>query len=241
MPLLKGKSKDAFKKNVETEMHAGKPQDQSLAISYSIQRQAKKKKKFAYGGKAENDANPGTPAPKPDNMRPSHDEIMSGQADLMGIASSGRIPTDMRASADSEQDGMSMAQRIRRKRQMFAEGGEVTRAPASSEDEATQAAMDEKAHHQALDFSDEEGMTMDANKKENYSEGGMADLNEESEEHPNDYYKQNRMAANQEEYDDSQISQQPMDSNEHGKAMEDMHDESMIAAIRRKMAARRGM
>lgn len=50
MPLFKGKSKAAFSKNVETEMHEGKPQDQALAIAYSIKR---KKKKMAQGGEAD--------------------------------------------------------------------------------------------------------------------------------------------------------------------------------------------
>lgn len=47
MPLIKGKSKKAFEHNVKAEMHAGKPQDQALAISYQIQR---KNRKMANGG-----------------------------------------------------------------------------------------------------------------------------------------------------------------------------------------------
>jgi len=47
MPLIKSKSKKAFSKNVETEMDSGKPQNQSLAIAYSVKRKAKKK---ASGG-----------------------------------------------------------------------------------------------------------------------------------------------------------------------------------------------
>lgn len=47
MPLIHSKSKKAFQKNVEAEIEAGKPQDQSLAIAYSIKR---KKKKMAEGG-----------------------------------------------------------------------------------------------------------------------------------------------------------------------------------------------
>lgn len=43
MPLMKGRSKKAFSHNVEAEMHAGKPQDQSLAIAYSVKRKSKKK------------------------------------------------------------------------------------------------------------------------------------------------------------------------------------------------------
>jgi hypothetical protein len=38
MPLEKGKSKEAFSHNVETEMAAGKPQKQAVAIAYSEKR-----------------------------------------------------------------------------------------------------------------------------------------------------------------------------------------------------------
>jgi len=48
MPLIKSKSPQAFKKNLETEMSAGKPQKQALAIAYSM----KKRQKLARGGVA---------------------------------------------------------------------------------------------------------------------------------------------------------------------------------------------
>lgn len=38
MPLIKGKSKAAFNKNVATEVKAGKPLKQALAIAYSTKR-----------------------------------------------------------------------------------------------------------------------------------------------------------------------------------------------------------
>ena len=38
MPLEMGKSKEAFSHNVETEMNAGKPQKQAVAIAYSKKR-----------------------------------------------------------------------------------------------------------------------------------------------------------------------------------------------------------
>lgn len=53
MPLIQGKSKKAFKKNVEIEMHAGKPQKQSLAIAFSVQR--KNRKRMAHGGMTHED------------------------------------------------------------------------------------------------------------------------------------------------------------------------------------------
>ena len=43
MPLIKSKSERAFKKNISTEIHAGKPMKQAVAIAYATQRSAKKK------------------------------------------------------------------------------------------------------------------------------------------------------------------------------------------------------
>lgn len=66
MPLIKGKSKQAFSKNVETEMNSGKSQKQSLAIAYSMKRKAKK---MAMGGDPTDsgaDYNPKAPPPPPD-------------------------------------------------------------------------------------------------------------------------------------------------------------------------------
>jgi hypothetical protein len=42
MPLIKSKSKGAFSKNVATEVKAGKPVKQAVAIAYSTKRAAKK-------------------------------------------------------------------------------------------------------------------------------------------------------------------------------------------------------
>jgi len=43
MPLVKSSSKEAFSKNLKTELKAGKPQKQALAIAYSTQRAAENK------------------------------------------------------------------------------------------------------------------------------------------------------------------------------------------------------
>ena len=41
MPLRKGKSQKAFKANIRTEFHAGKPVKQAVAIAYAIKRKKK--------------------------------------------------------------------------------------------------------------------------------------------------------------------------------------------------------
>jgi len=43
MPLVKGKSKKAVSKNIKTEMAAGKPQKQAVAIAMATKRKTKKK------------------------------------------------------------------------------------------------------------------------------------------------------------------------------------------------------
>lgn len=47
MPLVKGKSKKAVSKNIKTEMDAGKPQKQAIAIAMSKAGKSKPKKKKA--------------------------------------------------------------------------------------------------------------------------------------------------------------------------------------------------
>ena len=56
MPLIEGKSAKSFKKNLKTEVHAGKPLKQSLAIAYSMKRKADEKKMAAGGFVKEEEA-----------------------------------------------------------------------------------------------------------------------------------------------------------------------------------------
>ena len=44
MPLVKSPSKEAFRKNVKTEVAAGKPVKQAVAIAYATKREAAKPK-----------------------------------------------------------------------------------------------------------------------------------------------------------------------------------------------------
>ena len=45
MPLLKGSSKKVISKNIATEIKAGRPQKQAIAIAFSVAKKSKGKKK----------------------------------------------------------------------------------------------------------------------------------------------------------------------------------------------------
>lgn len=45
MSLAKSKSEKAFKENIKTEVKAGKPVKQAVAIAYNVKREAQKKAK----------------------------------------------------------------------------------------------------------------------------------------------------------------------------------------------------
>ena len=45
MPLKSGKSKKAFESNIKTEVKAGKPDKQAVAIAYAMKRESEKKRK----------------------------------------------------------------------------------------------------------------------------------------------------------------------------------------------------
>ena len=55
MPLIKSTSKKARQKNIETEISAGKDPRQAVAIGYSIQREAEKKKRSKSKPKSKKD------------------------------------------------------------------------------------------------------------------------------------------------------------------------------------------
>lgn len=107
MPLIQSKSKKSFSKNVEAEMKSGKPQDQSLAIAYSVKRK-NSRKKMAEGGE------PGMF----DKLKTRAKEEMSGLADAIKTGGTYVNTKDV----DQKRKVEKVEQSSRSK---YAEGGEV--------------------------------------------------------------------------------------------------------------------
>lgn len=75
MPLIHGKSKKAVGENIKTEMAAGKPHKQSIAIALSVQR-GSKKRKMAKGGHVASDE-----AAAMENLHSDHMPIIPGSTE----------------------------------------------------------------------------------------------------------------------------------------------------------------
>lgn len=93
MPLIKSKSEKAFKKNISTEVKAGKPVKQAVAIAYSTKRAASKKS----GGKVG----------LWDNIHAKQKRIAAGSGEKMRKPGSKGAPTaaDFRAAAGKKEGG----------------------------------------------------------------------------------------------------------------------------------------
>jgi hypothetical protein len=121
MPLDKSKSKQAFSKNVSTEMDAGKPQKQALAIAYATKRRNKKPKKYSTGGLLDSPED----LDKTGDMQPdSVDESMSHPTE-MEVMNKRRATQDddqWMQNPDSDDNIKENNETIRKK---FANGGQI--------------------------------------------------------------------------------------------------------------------
>jgi hypothetical protein len=101
MPLKPGKSPQAFSSNVRTEMKAGKPQKQALAIAYSMKRRPKG---YAKGGRVENPELDMSESPEPMGMEQmaEHDEMDRGMSEHHDMSLSEAIMADRKAMMPEE-------------------------------------------------------------------------------------------------------------------------------------------
>lgn len=284
MPLIKSASKKAFQKNVETEMKAnpGKAnRAQNLAIAYSTQRQAKKRK-MASGGEI-----------KAASSRPTIDEMEQRSMRMTDHLDPEHDANELShmAEIDARDEHMSGIDDADDKREMdmvhqqaLAEGGEISfhdehmdniddmkrkrsmdmldakpmshmsekRAATKMVDEDDGDSMETDMMHQELESDSlskdgvlrysKGGSVADMIRKKNmYARGGEVDLQDSNgDEHLNEEDQLSFDAARKKTYyDDSQISSQPMDSNEHGDELSDADSHDMVSSIRKRMKSKR--
>lgn len=236
------KSKKPAQMSDEASMKEGKP---SLAIAFSTQRH--NKKKMAFGGKAEATQEPAVPGRKEDDTRPAKEAYMGDKFAYGGMAEATgepsvpkRKPDDSRRPKDAYaapewagqpelDDASDTSMRPPEEQYMgdkFARGGEVHPSELMTDDERSSSIAEAIMR-----------------KRKMMAEGGQVDLEENSEESLNNEDQMSFEAGDKEQYDLSQLSSQPEDSNEKGDSREaatsDKHD--MISQIRAKMKAKRGV
>lgn len=214
MPLLKSPSKKALSKNIETEMDAHpspEKRKQNLAVAYSVQRQAKKKK-MAEGGE----------------VRPSADERLRRSLDMLEGASS--MHSEEIDARREKMSGIDDADDEREMR-MMASGGEVDARKERMVDE------DEMPMYGEDMLEDE---SIHASIRRKMAKGGEVDVQESNgDESLNDEDDLSFEAARKKTYfDDSQLSAQPEDSNEHADELDDEDEHDMVDVIRRKIKSK---
>jgi hypothetical protein len=108
MPLKQGKSEKAFQQNIKTEMHAGKPQKQALAIAYSV-----KRKNMAKGG--------GLYA----NIHAKQERIKHGSGEHMRKPGSEGAPTAEAFKESAKTAKMNLGGSMKVTRKHMAHGGQM--------------------------------------------------------------------------------------------------------------------
>jgi hypothetical protein len=141
MPLIHSKRPAAFKKNIETEMRAGKPQKQAVAIAYSEKRDAERHKysgggycyacggaicKYAEGGGVNEPYKESGDEEYADSRGATHSDQAHGRHDKGGMSKAGerlRAGKEDEAYADHYETLSEL--RSMRKPKLYAEGGKV--------------------------------------------------------------------------------------------------------------------
>lgn len=235
-------------------MKAGKPQPNSLAIAYSVKRQAKKK--MAQGGEIK----AASSMPDEDSKDPRE----------MGMLKSAPVKGKQELHTNDESMSSNSIDQAKRKREMImlAEGGEVDARSESMSSNSVDDASDQRnkdmlmgmkmRHAQELraasgmpDAGDSDGTEMamlaeggmvDAimKKRKMMASGGEVDLQANADEDLNNEDDLSFDAARKKTYfDDSQMDDQPEDSNEKGDDLDDADSHDLVGSIRKKMKSRK--
>lgn len=249
MPLIQSKSKKALQKNIETEMDANtSPENraQNLAIAYSIKR--KNSKKMAKGG----------PVSAQNESRPMPDQTFNDAADARRSSAKKKLSGDSVSNRLSDQLTSKKSPSTEIDEDFSTEDKATANNAGTSEEmnmhqESSNDPLGVNAEHgeddedallmaQGGEVEDHYESIADAilskkRKVKQMSDGGQVDLEANSRESNNVEDDLSFNALLKEQYDDSQLSRQPMNSNEHSPEHDevDVNDRSLVGQIRRKI------
>lgn len=213
MPLFPSKSKKAVGKNIKTEMEAGKPQDQAIAIAYDIQRK-NKRKKMAKGGEVKDEFEDISPVTEAEMME---DEDKDMPSNIDRISEKDIAIAYGKPNPNEDDDNLS-------------KGGSVKDQHDDS---------DAEGHYDSIASA----IMARKRKAKMMAEGGMVDLDENAQEEPNNLDDLNYEALKKENYAEEHglsAMGSPEDSNEDGHDLSDEDKHDMVTMIRRKIKAKRG-
>lgn len=248
MPLIKGKSKKSFEKNVKTEVESGKPLKQSLAIAYDVQRKAKKK------AKKENPAeNASTPAFREyaeekmaeggsvkKGLSEHHKKVMKMLTDsISGQRKSFKIPAGK--DQDDHFESMWKHSKAHFPEDMHEEVKKQVKEKLDGDKEMKYAhgghVCSKCGHEEMADADLESGsIAQKLLNRKKFAKGGaveddMVDLEANNTEGPGIDQSYNVKAKEYHKYDLNQLKEQPRDSNLKGRKLE----ESIAARVLRKL------
>ena len=260
-PLIKSPSKKAMSKNIATEMHAGKPQKQSIAIAYSVKRQAAKKPKMmAKGGEL-----------RAASDKPSADEKLKRSTDMLD-----GHEHEHHGEEDARHEYMALAGHEDSEHAEHTlegheheHGAELDARHESLSSDSIDAAKDEHDEHmldghphshaaekraasKMVNEESEDEMETDMihkmahggsvaekirHKAKMMAKGGQ--VSDNMSENLNEEDDLSWEAARHPLADESQLKAQPEDSNEHGHDLSDEDAHDMVSMIRKKMKSLR--
>lgn len=250
MPLMKSSSKQAFKKNVETEMKSNpENKKQDLAIAYSIQR--KNRKKMANGGpvsaKAESRPMPDTLGADSKSVRMNSGKKPLSHADWLdrSTVEAAQRPSPAKPvklkdfGSDDEIEHKLMRDEqdlIRSKAPMYAKGGAVTT------DDYAESMIDQDEDMGNEDLKQASLVSRIIDKKLRFADGGQVDLSRNADEDFNNEDQMSFDALRKENYSETpgldQLDQ-PEDSNLKGHDLSDEDEHDMVSSIIRKIRSRK--
>jgi hypothetical protein len=243
MPLFKGSSNKIMSKNIKTEMNAGKPQKQSIAIAYSMA--GRNKKKMSKGGSIsllgeDHEHNDECMAAGGScyaegglvNEDQNGKEILNENRSTHAVDHSwderdedaSKLASDSMSEPSSKDSGIELTER------------DDERDLLASSRPGSPGAQPKAAY-------DDDMVSRIMNKRKMMAEGGSVDDSEAdvSRNANEDYNKEDQMsfdALRKENYSETpglDMLDQPEDSNEHGDKLSDADAHDLVSTIRRKL------